>query len=66
MFTELLAGMGVLGVILLILILIFLPLIVTVIVGVALANFLGFTGIVWWAFIILFYLVITGILYKEK
>lgn len=57
-----LEGMGVFTVLILIVILLFLPLILTVIVGVALANALGFTGIVWWAFVILFYLVIMGIL----
>ena len=54
--------LGIIGLILLIIILILLPLIVTIIVGVAFANMLGFTGIVWWAFVILFYIVISAIL----
>lgn len=36
----------------------------TLIVGVTLANYLGLTGIVWWAFIILFWCVVTSIIGK--
>lgn len=64
MIKEALTGLGIIGVFLLILIILFIPLFVTVIVGVAIANLLGFTGIVWWAFIILFYLIITAIIGK--
>ena len=64
MIKEALTGLGIIGVFILILILLFIPLFVTVIVGVAIANLLGFTGIVWWAFIILFYLIITAIIGK--
>ena len=47
----------------LLIILIFLvPFIVTIIVGIGLANFMGFTGVFWWAFVILFYIVIASIL----
>jgi hypothetical protein len=41
---------------------ILIPVFLTVLVGVAFANMLGFTGIFWWAFVILFYLVISTIL----
>lgn len=61
MLKDLLTGLGVIGVILLVILLLFLPLILTGIVGVAIANLLGFNGIVWWAFIILFYIVIGAI-----
>ena len=61
---DFLTGLGVIGVLLLICLIIFLPLFITVIVGVALANILGFSGLVWWCFIILFYIVITAIIGK--
>lgn len=57
-----LLDLGLIGFILLILLILLLPLIATIIVGVALANILGFTGITWWAFVILFYFVIGAIL----
>ena len=44
-----------------ILCLILLPVILTIIVGVAFANYLGFSGIYWWAFVIFFYLIIGAI-----
>ena len=53
---------GALGILLVIVLLVFLPLILTIIVGIAFANMFGFTGITWWAFIILFYLIICTIL----
>jgi hypothetical protein len=53
---------GLAGIILIIIFLILLPVIVTLIVGIAFANMLGFTGLYWWAFIILFYLIVSAIL----
>lgn len=53
--------LGVIGLIILLILIILVPLIVTVIVGVAFANMLGFTGITWWAFVILFYLIVSAI-----
>ena len=53
---------GIAGVLLLIIVLILLPIIVTFVVGIAFANLLGFTGLTWWCFIILFYIIISGIL----
>ena len=64
MIKEALTGLGIIGVFILILLILFIPLFVTVIVGVAIANLLGFTGLTWWAFIILFYLIITAITSK--
>ena len=46
--------LGIVGIIILILLI---PFLVTIIVGIAIANMLGFTGITWWAFVILFYLI---------
>ena len=53
---------GAMGFVLLILFILLIPFICTVVLGVAFANMLGLTGITWWAFVILFYLVIMGIL----
>lgn len=58
----LLEGAGILGVIIFIILLLFVPLIVTILVGIGFANLLGFTGIFWWAFVVLFYLIISTIL----
>jgi hypothetical protein len=54
--------LGISSIIVIVFVLILLPIILTVLVGVAFANKLGFAGIYWWAFVILFYIVITGIL----
>lgn len=51
--------LGITGLILLFIIVLLLPIILTIIVGIGFANALGFTGIYWWAFIILFYLIIS-------
>ena len=53
---------GIFSILILLLIILILPLVLTVIVGVAFANMLGLSGIVWWSFVILFYIVIAGIL----
>ena len=57
-----LTELGILGIILLIILILLLPLILTIIVGVGFANMLGFTGIFWWAFVILFFIIIGAIL----
>lgn len=57
-----LLNLGIIGIILLIILVLLLPLILTILVGIAFANMLGFTGIYWWAFVILFYIVISAIL----
>ncbi|RAP51755.1 MAG: hypothetical protein BZ138_04505 [Methanosphaera sp. rholeuAM270] len=51
-----------LGGMLLSVVLVIISMAITFIVGVTLANFLHLTGMVWWAFIILFWLVITSII----
>lgn len=53
---------SIIGFILLIILIIFIPLLCTIILGIAFANMLGLTGITWWAFVIIFYLVLMGIL----
>lgn len=57
-----LGNLGIMGIVLLIILIFLIPFIVTIIVGVGLANLIGFTGIFWWAFVILFYIVIASIL----
>lgn len=62
MIEELLTGIGIIGIILFILVLALLPFVCTIVLGTYLATLFGLTGIVWWAFVILFYLLIIGIL----
>lgn len=58
-----LLDLGILGVVLfVILCIILLPVILTFVVGIAFANMLGFSGLTWWAFIILFYIIISAII----
>lgn len=57
-----LLDLGIIGIIILILLIILLPLILTMFVGIAFANMFGFTGIYWWSFVILFYIIICAIL----
>lgn len=54
--------LGMAGLFLFIILALLIPFIVTIIVGIGLANLLGFTGIFWWAFVILFYIIIMAIL----
>ena len=58
----LLEAFGIVGIIVLLILIILIPFVLTIIVGIGFANLLGFTGIYWWAFVILFYIVISAIL----
>ena len=58
----LLEAFGIVGIIILLILIILIPFVLTIIVGIGFANLLGFTGIYWWAFVILFYIVISAIL----
>lgn len=62
MIEEILFGIGVVGIILFILVLVLLPFVCTIVLGTYLATFFGLTGLVWWAFVILFYIIIIGII----
>lgn len=62
MIKELLFGIGVIGIILFVLVLALLPFICTIVLGTYLATTLGLTGLVWWSFVIIFYLIIAGLL----
>lgn len=62
MLQEMLVGIGVIGLAIFICILILLPLICTIILGTYFATILGLTGLVWWSFVIIFYLIVMGLL----
>lgn len=62
MFKEILLGLGIIGVAILILIIVLLPLVCTIILGTYFATVMGLSGIVWWAFVIVFYLIVMGLL----
>lgn len=57
-----LKSMGLIGIIILLILILLIPFIVTILVGIGFANYFGFTGILWWSFVILFYLIISAIL----
>ena len=54
--------LGGISVIIFILILLSVPLICTIVLGTYLATWLGLTGIVWWSFVILFWIIISALL----
>lgn len=62
MFKEILLGLGIIGVAILIIVIVLLPLVCTIILGTYFATVMGLSGIVWWAFVIVFYLIVMGLL----
>ena len=64
MFNEILKTTGLVGLIMIILFIIFLPLICTIILGMYIAGVLNLSGITWWAFMIIFYIIIMGVIGK--
>lgn len=54
--------LGGISIIIFILILLSVPLIFTIILGTHFATWLGLTGIVWWSFVILFWIITTALL----
>ena len=62
MIREILLGIGVIGLAIFILIILLLPLVCTIILGTFLATSFGLSGLVWWAFVILFYIILMGVL----
>lgn len=54
--------LGGISVIIFILILLCVPLICTILLGTYLATWLGLTGLVWWSFVILFWIITTALL----
>lgn len=59
---DFMMGLGLFGFIVLILFLVLLPAACTIIVGMWIASLLHITGIIWWAFMILFFIIILGIM----
>ena len=55
-------SMGLIGIILLVILFVFLPIIAIVILGIFIANLLSLHGLVWWAFLLIFYLFISGLI----
>lgn len=53
---------GIMGILIFILLVILIPFIATIILGIAIANMIGFTGWVWWSFLIVFYLFVSAVL----
>ena len=64
MFNEILKTTGLVGLIMIILFIIFLPLICTIILGMYIAGVLNLSGITWWAFMMIFYIIIMGVIGK--
>lgn len=62
MIKEIILGLGIIGIILFLFILLLLPLLCTIILGTYFATSLGLTGIVWWAFVLIFYIIIMGLI----
>lgn len=61
---DYLTGAGIIGIIVLCLLVVIFLFIAPIIVAVFIANYMGLTGIIWWAFVIVIWLLISGILSK--
>ena len=59
---DYLAGAGIIGIIVLIILIAIFFFIAPIIVAVYIANALGLTGIVWWAFVVVIWLIIGAII----
>lgn len=55
---------GVVFVLIIICLIIIIPTIATIVIGMWIANQLGLSGIVWWSFLILFWLIVSSIISK--
>ena len=60
---DMILGLGLIGVIIVIGLI---STVATIILGVAVANYLGLTGIVWWAFVIVFWCVISALISRSS
>ena len=60
--SDWLEVIGVGGLIVIGLFLVLLPLICTIVLGTYLATMLGLTGLVWWCFVILFWIILSGLI----
>lgn len=61
---DYLTGAGVIGIICLILLVIIFLFCAPIIVAIFIANYLGLTGIIWWAFVVVIWLIVVGIITK--
>lgn len=59
---DYLMGAGIIGFAILIIFIIIVIVLAPIIVAMAVANYLGLTGIIWWAFVIVIWLIISGII----
>lgn len=59
---KFLISLGAIGVVGLIVLVLLIPLVATLVIGIYSANYFHLTGLVWWSYVILFYLVIMGLL----
>lgn len=64
MLSDWLTGLGIVALILFIAFLIFIPVIIGVVIAMAVANYLGVSGLLWWCIVIFVALLIWGILGK--
>ena len=62
--VDYLTGIGVIGIVVLCILIAIFLFIAPIIVAVFIANHLGLTGIVWWAFVVVIWLLIAGIISK--
>lgn len=53
---------GILGLIVLFVFILLIPLICTIVIGTYIATILGLTGLVWWSFVILFFIIVSALL----
>lgn len=53
---------GTSGIIVIGIFIILLPLICTIVLGTYIATLLGLTGVVWWSFVILFWIILSGLI----
>lgn len=62
MIGDLLEMGRIIGIIIFFIFILLIPIVATIFFGIYIANALHLTGIIWWSFLILFYLIIMGIL----
>lgn len=63
-FKEILEGLGMLSLIVVFILLIIIPIVIGIVIAMAVAGWLGTTGLLWWCIVIFVALVIWGILGK--
>ena len=64
MLSDWLAGLGIVALIIIVIFLICLPIVIGIVIAMAVAGWLGVSGLLWWCIVIFVALVIWGILSK--